>query len=647
MVDGGMSGRDAADRGAFALARIRLTSDWPLGRRVFSLSAIGIAAVAAGLLAIASAAMVADIPAVPPAITLAPLWLWLAAILLVAEPWLFGCFQLALTLAVWFSVGAWLERQSWFIAANRWLDPWALQGEDIGLVALSLAWILIRVFAMRKAIWTSRLNPPYMAVDRVVLRCVVAGLAMLGVYAALPGIAQELSSHQTIFEFARVAHLHAQGWGSWLLLAVTAAWRLVADSLERRQTFATRLVRVALIACPLVGSLWEPQFAVASATRWCAMIFVAVGTLVLFAFQQWARIRTAGLDSSEPPTTVDGRARPSPDLEIAGNLLFIIGAAPALAGAIYAVSAALAQTPVAGPIADSFFGRIGSALSYGVPLALGALVLIGQAMRRRSAEFALGGGVFLVNTTAVAYLLSLADPTLTLDKLRWTALLQLIAIVAAGYSLVWMGYVLWITRKRLARLPSIDASLAIQLGIPVFCMCWLIGSAWLRLVDQQIASPELVAVGDIRGWAAMLLTAIALLVAGRAYGRPSAVVQGVMPGILGGGVAFGCWCGFMTLLACTACRWDTGDYLAFHVLLVGHALAGWLLLVGSWLTQRQGEDKRLDEASSREGTGGTGSPAGDFFDLRLLAVRKRCLELESIRPCDRRRAVVVGSGRWN
>ena len=64
------------------------------------------------------------------ALPLAIHWFWLAAIWLALGPQMIVGFQLALTLATWFAVGIWLERQAWFNAAPyRWLDPWALQAE--------------------------------------------------------------------------------------------------------------------------------------------------------------------------------------------------------------------------------------------------------------------------------------------------------------------------------------------------------------------------------------------------------------------------------------------------------------------------------------------------------------------------------------
>src|SRR5262249_43589685 len=153
----------------------------------------------------------------------------------------------------WFGVGIWLETRDWFqSAAYRWLDPWTLQAEGVAISMLSLGWIALRWASARGAVaagiatvqptgrsrWlktaVALVGSERPAVDRIVLRLVLVVLVGLGIYAAWPGVAQELEPRsdeaQAIasvgagarFEILGIPHLHAAGWGSWLLLAAVA-----------------------------------------------------------------------------------------------------------------------------------------------------------------------------------------------------------------------------------------------------------------------------------------------------------------------------------------------------------------------------------------------------------------------------------------
>ena len=90
------------------------------------------------------------------------------------------------------------------------------------------------------------------------------------------------------FEFAGISHVHAAGWGSWLLLARLRRSLAAETAHGRRRGNTGSLVWVLSMACPLAGSWWESQLAVASATRWFAAIYLVVGTALLFVWQRFA-----------------------------------------------------------------------------------------------------------------------------------------------------------------------------------------------------------------------------------------------------------------------------------------------------------------------------------------------------------------------
>jgi hypothetical protein len=108
-----------------------------------------------------------------------------------------------------------------------------------------------------------------------------------------------------------------------------------------------------------------------------------------------------------------------------------------------------------------------------------------------------------------------------------------------------------------------NSALAFQVAIPVAVNVWLLATAWLQLVDQPFSSPELLAVGDVRGWCAGLLTTAALTLAFRFRGGQAfAGTRQQTVRRFAAGLSLAIWWGFATLLACTAGHWDSGNLLA-------------------------------------------------------------------------------------
>ena len=642
---------------------------------VFGWSAFGASAVLLVLVAAGSGGVWEAASAGPLAIH----WFWLSAIwlgLALADFWppLFAAFQLALTAAVWFSVGAWLETRDWFLAAeSRRLDPWVLQIEGIAISILSLGWIVVRRALTRgmaaevaasgeTAIepspghFAALVSSPRLAADRIVLRMVLVVLVGLGVYAAWPGIAQELLPNggvhtnatrmsATAFEIFGISHEHAAGWGSWLLMALMALTLAVETVCRRSEANVPSLLMALSVACPLAGSWWEPQFAVASATRWLGAIYMVGGSALLFVFwrraHSWRPRGSVGVNQSAydhrsqfvpavfamvltpllilvpialanpsnggAPQTINdwllpllivwllivlaialvpgvsGHLAPArrgaaaatrwTREERAKLLLFLLGGVPALGTTWYVVGRALAQTPIDGPASGSLFGLMGAAASYSGPLVLAVPVLVAYGIWDRSGGLILAGGIVGNCAATAAYFLGFADQGLNLDLARWIRLAHLNGIVAAGFSLAWMGVSVWNSRRRTEARPPASRSLLVQVGIAAACNTLVLVPAWLTLVLNPSRSQLLLEAADAWGWCAGLLTAAAIIGASR---MANAVRQiGLWAVLFAGGAS---------LLAWTACRWDTGNWLGYHVLLASHLLASCVVAAAGWLS---------------------------------------------------------------
>ena len=129
-------------------------------------------------------------------------------------------------------------------------------------------------------------------------------------------------------------------------------------------------------------------------------------------------------------------------------LALVLGAAPVLAIVLDQVGVALSRSPILGPEPGSVFDRLGLAASYGLPILLTALVLVGYAWRERSSAFALAGGLVLNLAATAGYLLTPATGGVVAYEPQWIRLAQLNASVPACYALVWLAAVYFARRKR-------------------------------------------------------------------------------------------------------------------------------------------------------------------------------------------------------
>lgn len=251
--------------------------------------------------------------------------------------------------------------------------------------------------------------------------------------------------------------------------------------------------------------------------------------------------------------------------------LLMMGVAPLAAVCIYIVAEALKQNPIVGPPPGSWFATVGLSVSYGVPLAALIVALLGHAARQRSAGYALSAALLVNLLATIVYLFELARAARPLDVSAWIELAQINSIVAAMYSLAWLG-ILWrwgAKRNEVdeqasqAAAPATLLASYVAFGAALCGVTIVWGVAYLSLFPATPARIE--PAGNWVGWLALLLNVIAVMwLSGRAEVRHTITVLAASIGVLA------------AMIALASVAWDNGDWLAYHTLLAGLIVAAYL-----------------------------------------------------------------------
>ncbi len=482
------------------------------------------------------------------------------------------------------------------------------------------------------------------------------------------------------FQIAGIDAVHAAGGGAWAFGAAVAASLVVVLARKRHvEQWKLALLLVAAMACPLLAARWGAEVAVASALRWftagffalasialwiaargreslwfdvrpkwirnflielVVLVYLALGAYVVSSalritglahgLEQWsiyaagwamvaaivgiglgfAKERGSAVAGGESTWIVPTWHR------TARNVLLLLAVSPLAILFAFAVATALDQHPIVGPDLTSWFRRIGWDVSYGVPLALIALTLVGHAVRDRSSGLAFSAGLLANVVATIVVLMRLARGGGSLDASAWIVVAEVNALVSGGVALVWLAAVRW-SRSREPMLLVTQVALASAL-----CGTFLLPAA-LRLAIQP-ASGEvwLVEAGSIAGWCALALAMVSACWLN--WRKP--VHQAIVAFFLAALVA---------LTSLTSLHWDTGDWFGFHTLEVGLAAAAWLLPLATLAANRllRGTEGTIDPlawsaASARllgvaavvaalRGLGG--DPAGVWWMIGVLA----------------------------
>ncbi|WP_169976942.1 hypothetical protein [Tautonia rosea] len=357
----------------------------------------------------------------------------------------------------------------------------------------------------------------------------------------------------------------ARGWlGS---VADRIGWRIEPERLGGLGPMAIGLV-VAIAALPVMAMA---SF-VASAALWVHPIDSDLSDLWELAgvvFIVLALLGSLSLAIARMWESKEKSAR-SGVMRVAGGLMIAMGALALVSVSALVVGSVLRGDPILGPSPGSFFGRIGLAGSYAPPILLVALTLVGYAIRERSSEFALAGGLLLSFGATVGLLLSGTVPTVPNDPMLWLRLAQMNAIVGSAYAIGWMGAVEVGRRRWNQELPaSGGTALAVQVALPVALIGLVVLVGGFGLLVKPLPMPAREAIADPVGWLAVLLTLGAVF--GKAKGAAlSFSIDQIAPGALTVGA----------LLAFGTARSDAGNWLTYHAMMIVQTVtAGGLLLI--------------------------------------------------------------------
>jgi hypothetical protein len=508
--------------------------------------------------------------------------LWLVLLWLNKQRSLFIAFQIAFTSALVLSVKATLQQFEWYAyLPHAFLHPWGLQIQGTVLLLLSLLWIALRFLVGRTARSSEQKNEwvgaardlleaEGFSVDRFISWVVLGAFVLLSIYGAVFGVTEELAARGTSYvgwDIAGFPHQAALGIGSWTLLGLLAITMLANLWQHRRGEYALGALVALLSSVPLIAGRFEDQVATASAWRWLAAIFLVVTSLMLWYRQTiLQQLNKAGWP--EPET---GRGELSTQIR---TLLLALTSVPLLVLTIYPALRAIYYLPVQGP-AVGIFSFLSDSFSYGVPLVLVALVLIGFAIRERIFDFAFLAGLLLNTTVTIVYLLSVVSVGGSMNRVVLAQALQLNAITFGLYALAWLGM-----RRRWETVLGEDQAkiagrlLEVQVGIAIGLNALLMVPVAIRLVlSPQRAGIGTFAAGSYLGWLAFIvaLTSATLIVKSRrGKGFSSDALAAV-------------FLAASSLLAFSLSHVNVTTLTGLHALTVAVTLTAWLMLLASLL----------------------------------------------------------------
>jgi hypothetical protein len=196
------------------------------------------------------------------------------------------------------------------------------------------------------------------------------------------------------------------------------------------------------------------------------------------------------------------------------------------------------------------------------------LLTAALALRRRSPTWALAAG-FGLNLAASLLVEHAHRGRGLLDW--WVTLVQVNTILGAVVALLWLAARRWLERR--GEDLAGGTLLAVQVALPVLGnIALLLGPLGLLLGNPSAPPLAVSQAGAAMGW-------LALLLAGSAagwFGRRLLAAAAATHLLFVLGLTLG------VLVACTAARWDGGDWLAIHTLMLSWAALGFVLLAVAW-----------------------------------------------------------------
>jgi hypothetical protein len=476
------------------------------------------------------------------------------------------------------------------------------------------------------------------------------------------------------FEFASIPHAHAGGWGAWVFWGgvVTALGAGLPLGHEKRTRWHALVIALAAI-CPLLAARWEADVAAASALRWITAGFLLLGSVPLWlrwlpfveesekprwlqelrdllvalvvlpyagmgVYVVQAALSRTGAGTATawlwPEMTIIGcvlagvaLAIPRAFAMFSGwrsnaasvdrfgwkalqDVILVMALAPPAVLLAFVVAAALNQYPLVGPEPTSWFRAIGWDASYGIPLALIAIALVGHAVRDRSSPFAFAAGLLINIVATMVEMIRLVRGGAPLDASAWIVVAQVNAIVAGVVAVAWLAAVEWWQRARNApgeAHPSWPVLLRTQAGLAAAGCGVFILAAAIKLAVDPVQFGWASAADGLAGWLAAALAAAAALWLSRRELVPQFTVALVALAII-------------ALSALTSTHWDTGNWHAYYTLLFGFCAAEWLVPPATAIVNRLLHSQA--DLSAR--------PSWSSIEIRLLALAAVLLAMRAL-----------------
>lgn len=537
---------------------------------------------------------------------------WLGSAIALRYSGLFTAAQAMLSLSLSYAVLAVCQRQPWW--GELPIDPRAVYSIVAALALLSTLWLLLRMSARRHAAWNELLSPPWPGWDEAVL-LVSVGMLIVPAISVWLGICEELrliaadSLDNYSQQFQRLA-AHPLAW-----LATGSISLGLAVAFYRRATleWIVALMLLGLAPCLLVAANHQPELAVASALRWALAGYLLLMVVGICARNYLASglARLLGISSQQLP-------RFSPEVAI-GVALF--GAAlPILAITITACTLAANGIAPHGPLAETFFAKLGWTISYVAPLAALVISFVALALRQRETGLMMAGSLVWQLMAALACVMPVLTSGGAFDTELTVRLLQYSALGLASYALVWLACDPWLHRRTSAEVPTgilaIDPWLTLQIvwmlaavaGLALWAAVLIIG------VDARWADPLLAELGQHFSFAALGLGAAAAVWFGgrRAQHQLVTFVLTILTAAT-------------PLIVAAVSTWNIAlPWFNYHLLLTGWLLVAFFAtLLSAWISLRPNRVKSSPPPTNwlRELTSsGAGLSATSFASALVLVV---------------------------
>jgi hypothetical protein len=405
---------------------------------------------------------------------------------------------------------------------------------------------------------SSFLNEQQFTFDRLAALFVFIAFTFLTLYAAIHGVAHELSlKNEKIIlpDIANYSHTFAYGFSAWILLGLLLATMLALLKEKARYFYLFIAIITLSLLCPLIASNWENQIAVASAWRWFAALFLVVAFVVVQKREMI--LNAAGLPIDEDHKT---------HLSFTEKLPTLLSVLPIIAFTIVPLFL-IAQNYALQNSTSGFFNSIGQVLSYTLPLVVVTVVGCIHSVRNKNSVTASLAGLTAMFAAVTAHLFLVYSTNNFMDRTVTAQVFQLIAISTSAFSILWLA-----TRRYWSDGDDKSRySLGSLITLGAIANLILIAFVAFRLfLKPDWIGTGTLEVGSLRGWLGLILCLFAVGWFLKTFEiRIRAIILFAALSCIGAMITF------------TLSHWDNRiNWRGYHVLLIATMATGYLI----WLT---------------------------------------------------------------